>query len=118
MRTWGAAGVAGTVRAAANDRAGAESVRLKLRHTWTTTMSSSDYRDVIYYNLARDGVTGHGEGAPIVRYQESAASGVEAIRGLGRELASLDPRYYTKFSTRFSPSCPATGRRRRRSTWR
>ena len=39
-------------------------VRLKLRHTWTTTMSSSDYRDTLHVRYTRDGVTGYGEGAP------------------------------------------------------
>ena len=41
-----------------------EIVRLTLRHTWTTTMSSSQYRDVIYARYTKDGVTGLGEGAP------------------------------------------------------
>ncbi len=43
-------------------------MRLNLRHTWTTTMSSSAYRDTIHVRLTSDGVTGFGEGAPIVRY--------------------------------------------------
>ena len=60
-------------------------VRLKLRHTWTTVMSSSEYRDTLQVRLTRDGVTGVGEGAPIVRYQESAETArqaVESVRGL------------------------------------
>ena len=48
-------------------------VRLNLRHTWTTTMSSSQYRDTLHTAFTRDGITGHGEGAPIVRYHEDAA---------------------------------------------
>lgn len=62
-----------------------EIVRLKLRHTWTTVMSSSDYRDVLYVRYTRDGVTGHGEGAPIVRYKENAKdarAALESVRGL------------------------------------
>ncbi|MCC6539806.1 MAG: dipeptide epimerase [Bryobacterales bacterium] len=47
--------------------------RLALRHTWTTTMSSSTHRDVIYFLLSRGAHAGIGEGAPIVRYGESAA---------------------------------------------
>ena len=38
--------------------------RLKLRHTWTTVMSSSDYRDTFFLKLTRDGVTGVGEAPP------------------------------------------------------
>jgi L-alanine-DL-glutamate epimerase-like enolase superfamily enzyme len=54
-------------------------VRLKLRHTWTTTMSSSDFRDTLHASFTRDGVTGYGEGAPIVRYHEDAATGQKAL---------------------------------------
>ena len=54
-----------------------EIYRVKLRHTWTTTMSSSDYRDVIYARYTRDGITGYGEGAPIVRYKEDAKSALD-----------------------------------------
>jgi len=42
-------------------------VRLNLQHTWTTTMSSSQYRDTLHTTYTRGGITGHGEGAPIVR---------------------------------------------------
>ena len=70
--------------------------RLHLRHTWTTTMSSSDYRDVIYTTLRRGGITGHGEGAPIVRYKESAATGVPALEGVRTLLAQADWRQYRK----------------------
>ncbi len=44
-----------------------EIYRVKLKHTWTTTMSSSEFRDVLMTRYIRDGVTGYGEGAPIVR---------------------------------------------------
>jgi L-alanine-DL-glutamate epimerase-like enolase superfamily enzyme len=70
--------------------------RIKLRHTWTTVMSSSEYRDVLYLKYTRDGITAHGEGAPIVRYHESAETGrkaVESVRGL---LSSADPGEYRK----------------------
>jgi len=44
-----------------------EIVRLKLLHTWTTVMSSSDFRETLHVRYTKDGITGHGEGAPIVR---------------------------------------------------
>src|ERR1035437_5033429 len=53
-------------------------VRLNLQHTWTTTMSSSQYRDTLHTAYTRDGITGHGEGAPIVRYHEDAAGAQKA----------------------------------------
>jgi L-alanine-DL-glutamate epimerase-like enolase superfamily enzyme len=71
-------------------------VRLNLQHTWTTTMSSSQYRDTLHVAYARDGITGHGEGAPIVRYHEDAEGArkaVEAVRGL---LLAANPMQFTK----------------------
>jgi len=56
-----------------------EIIRLKLQHTWTTVMSSSDFRDTLYVRYSKDGITGHGEGAPIVRYKEDAKGAQAAI---------------------------------------
>ena len=71
-------------------------VRLKLRHTWTTVMSSSDYRDTVHLRYTREGVTGVGEGAPIVRYHENAESAQKAIDSVQGLLASADPRQFAK----------------------
>jgi L-alanine-DL-glutamate epimerase-like enolase superfamily enzyme len=68
-----------------------EVVRLKLRHTWTTTMSSSDFRDTLYVRYTRAGLTGVGEGAPIVRYHESAVDGEKALQPLRELVESADP---------------------------
>jgi L-alanine-DL-glutamate epimerase-like enolase superfamily enzyme len=65
--------------------------RLNLRHTWTTTMSSSEYRDVLMVRYMRDGITGYGEGAPIVRYKEDAKSGQAAVASVNELLASTNP---------------------------
>lgn len=63
-----------------------EIVRLKLRHTWITVMSSSEYRDVLYVRYTREGVTGRGEGAPIVRYKEDAQSARAAVESVAELL--------------------------------
>ena len=68
-----------------------EIVRLRLRHTWTTTMSSSAYRDTLHVRFTRDGVTGIGEGAPIVRYHESAAEAQKAIEAAREVVLAADP---------------------------
>ncbi len=68
--------------------------RLKLRHTWTTVMSSSDYRDTFFVKLTRDGITGVGEGAPIIRYKESAETARKAFTEILSELESANPRNY------------------------
>lgn len=70
--------------------------RLKTRHTWTTTMSASDFRDTLFVNLTRDGVTGTGEGAPIVRYHEDAEGGQKALETARQLLTEADPWQYAK----------------------
>jgi L-alanine-DL-glutamate epimerase-like enolase superfamily enzyme len=54
-------------------------------------MSSSNYRDVLYARYTRDGITGIGEGAPIIRYHEDAASAKRAVDGLAEYLTGADP---------------------------
>ena len=71
-------------------------VRLNLRHAWTTTMSSSQYRDTLHVALTRDGITGHGEGAPIVRYHEDAASARKAVESVRDLLLTSDPMRFAK----------------------
>jgi L-Ala-D/L-Glu epimerase len=70
--------------------------RLKLRHTWTTTMSSSDYRDTLHVAFTAQGITGHGEGAPIVRYHEDAKSAQKAVESVTALLESCDPTQFSK----------------------
>ena len=71
-------------------------VRLNLQHTWTTTMSSSQYRDTLHTTYTRDGITGHGEGAPIVRYHEDAVGAQKAVESVRRMLLAADPMQFSK----------------------
>lgn len=73
-----------------------EIMRVKLRHTWTTVMSSSDFRETLYLAYSRDGITGHGEGAPIVRYHESAQTAQKAVESIKPFLAASDPNQFAK----------------------
>ncbi len=75
-----------------------EIVRLNLRHTWTTVMSSSDFRDNLYVRFLRDGVTGLGEAAPIPRYKENAESARRAVESVRDLLASSDPWHFSKLT--------------------
>lgn len=70
--------------------------RLKLRHTWTTVMSSSEFRDTLQVRYTRGGVTGIGEGAPIVRYKEDALGARAAVESARGFLESADPWPYRK----------------------
>src|SRR6185503_16413325 len=71
-------------------------VRVNLQHTWTTTMSSSQYRDTLHVAYMREGITGHGEGAPIVRYKEDAHSARQAVESVRDLLLSADPMQFAK----------------------
>src|ERR1035437_3102020 len=108
LKTAGAAGVLaclpGKTTAFAEDRkssANASSVeteiyRLKLRHTWTTTMSSSTYRDILYVRYHHGGISGVGEGAPIVRYKEDAKGAQAAVNSVLPLLDASDPTQFEK----------------------
>lgn len=96
LKATGAAAALPLVSAAATTRLETQIVRLRLRHTWTTTMSSSEYRDTFHLRFTRDGVTGLGEGAPIVRYGESAESAREAVESVREFLVSADPWEFEK----------------------
>lgn len=80
--------------------------RLKLRHTWTTTMSSSEYRDTIQVRLTKDGIVGVGEGAPIVRYHENAEDGKKAIDEVIPFLQTCDPWRFEKVMADVSQRVP------------
>jgi L-alanine-DL-glutamate epimerase-like enolase superfamily enzyme len=80
--------------------------RLNLRHTWTTTMASDTFRDVIMVRYTRDGVTGYGEGAPIIRYQENAVKAQKAINSLLDLLESANPWEFDKLMIEFNRRIP------------
>jgi L-alanine-DL-glutamate epimerase-like enolase superfamily enzyme len=71
--------------------------RLMLRHTWTTTMSSSAYRDTVHLQYTRDGITGYGEGAPIVRYKEYPEQAKQTLDAIIGQIESGDPLKFDKF---------------------
>jgi len=81
-------------------------VRLNLRHTWTTVMSSSTYRDVISVAYMRDGLTGRGEGAPIVRYKEDAESGILALDRQRPLIITADPWEFEKLMAQLFRGAP------------
>jgi L-alanine-DL-glutamate epimerase-like enolase superfamily enzyme len=54
-------------------------------------MSSSEYRDTLQARYTRDGVTGVGEGAPIVRYHEDAAEAQKALDAARGVILAGDP---------------------------
>ena len=59
-------------------------------------MSSSQYRDTLHTTFTRGGITGHGEGAPIVRYHEDAVSAQKAVESVRDLLLTADPLQFAK----------------------
>ena len=90
------AGMQAFAAPAANTMLATSIQRLNLQHTWTTTMSSSAYRDTLYTTYAHAGITGHGEGAPIVRYHEDAVGARKAVESVRELLVGADPMQFGK----------------------
>ena len=97
-KTFGAAAAIPPLSRGAANQIRCEIVRLTLRHAWTTTMSSSQYRDTVHVRLVSGGITGYGEGAPIVRYKEDAAGAKRAIESVSEYLAAADAREFAKLN--------------------
>ena len=102
VKTWAVGPTLGMAGGMAAPALEAEVFRLKLRHTWTTTMSSSDYRDELQIRLTSGGITGHGEGAPIVRYNETAEQGKQMVESLRPMLTTADLRQFAKIMAQIS----------------
>lgn len=65
-------------------------VRLELAETFVIARDATDYADVVQVTISHEGVTGHGEGAPIARYDESPKS-AKAFIEEHAELLGDDP---------------------------
>ena len=65
-------------------------VRLQLAETFVIAREATDYADVVHVSVTHDGVTGHGEAAPIERYGESAQSAIASSTSTAR-LVGDDP---------------------------
>jgi hypothetical protein len=79
--------------------------RLKLRHTWTTTMSSNDYRDTIQARIqarTSDGVTGVGGRRAHCPISRECGGRQKAIEGIASFLQGADPSRYEKVMAEIS----------------
>lgn len=53
--------------------------QLLLKHTWTISRNSTDFKNNVFVKIEKDGVIGMGEAAPNIRYDETAESTVAMI---------------------------------------
>jgi L-Ala-D/L-Glu epimerase len=65
-------------------------VRLQLAETFVIAREQTNYADVVHVSLTHEGVTGHGEAAPVDRYGESAESALAFVSEHGALVAD-DP---------------------------
>jgi L-alanine-DL-glutamate epimerase-like enolase superfamily enzyme len=69
-------------------------VRLRLAETFVIAREASDYADVVQVTVTHGGFTGHGEAAPIERYDESAHSALlfveDQAQALGEDPFALE----------------------------
>src|SRR3954469_23406341 len=71
-------------------RLSARKATIELAETFVISRSSQDSAEVVYVEVEHDGVSGHGEAAPIARYDQSADSALAYLDGLDGELGD-DP---------------------------
>jgi L-Ala-D/L-Glu epimerase len=76
-------------------------VRLELAETFVIAREQTDHADVVHVSLTHEGVTGHGEAAPVERYGESAESALAFVNEHGA-LVGDDPFALEEISTRLA----------------
>jgi L-alanine-DL-glutamate epimerase-like enolase superfamily enzyme len=69
-------------------------------------MSSSAYRDTLHAEYTRDGLTGYGEGAGIVRYQQSAKGGQAALDSVLALITAAEPWHFEKLVAELDRKLP------------
>ncbi|MDW7680536.1 MAG: dipeptide epimerase, partial [bacterium] len=53
--------------------------QLNLVHTWTIARNSSDFKNNVFVRFTKDGISGIGEAAPNIRYNETPESTVAVV---------------------------------------
>jgi L-alanine-DL-glutamate epimerase-like enolase superfamily enzyme len=101
----------GLVRAGRRSRRGPTRLdvsrkRLLLRHTWTISRNSSDFKDNVFVRLERDGLVGWGEAAPNVRYNQSAELTIAAIEKARPLVEAGDWLHYVDLRTQWERAIP------------
>lgn len=80
--------------------------RLLLRHTWTISRNSSDFKDNVFVRVERDGLVGWGEAAPNVRYNQSAEQTIAAIEKARSVIEAGDWRHYVDLRAQWERAIP------------
>lgn len=68
-----------------------EVTRITLKHAWTLSRNTSDFKDNVIVRVEKDGVVGYGEAAPNVRYDETTESTVRVMKKAVPLFEKADP---------------------------
>ncbi len=68
--------------------------KLELKHKWTIARGFADFKDNVFINVEKDGITGFGEAAPNIRYDETPDSTIEFIKKALPVFEKFDLRNY------------------------
>jgi len=80
--------------------------RLLLRHTWTISRNSSEFKDNVFVRIERAGVAGWGEAAPNVRYGQSAEQTEAALEKARPLVEAGDWLQYVSLHERWERAVP------------
>ncbi len=80
--------------------------RLLLRHTWTISRNSSDFKDNVFVRVEREDVVGWGEAAPNVRYNQSAEQTIAAIEKARSLIETSDWLHYVDLREQWERMIP------------
>jgi L-alanine-DL-glutamate epimerase-like enolase superfamily enzyme len=69
--------------------------QLFLKHTWTISRNSSDFKNNVFVKLEKDGVAGFGEAAPNIRYGEDSEKTTARINGIRSLIESSNLWHFT-----------------------
>lgn len=64
--------------------------KLHLHNVWTISRNSSHYKENVFVQIQKDGVTGYGEAAPNIRYGENAQTTEETIGRIAETFLKQD----------------------------
>jgi L-alanine-DL-glutamate epimerase-like enolase superfamily enzyme len=103
---WPGIGTAGERGARGAARLEVSRKRLLLRHTWTLSRNSSDFKDNVFVRLERDGVVGWGEAAPNVRYGQSVEQTNAALEKAKPLMETGDWRHYVDLRAQWERAIP------------
>ncbi|MGD9488281.1 MAG: dipeptide epimerase [Calditrichaceae bacterium] len=71
-------------------------IRLFLKNPWTISRNSSSYKDNVFVQIEKDGITGYGEAAPNIRYGENPDLTVSKMEDAVSVLETVDFFHYTE----------------------